>query len=313
MILESGSEYGKRLTAAREKMGITIEEVSYELKINLSTLKRLESSDSENLPKPGFTKGFIKAYCKFLKISPELILDEYKKTLDICDDKTVGSVLVEASEPKDFFILDFLKDKFFPLILFASVIVSVFILYSLLGNYEKSHTAGAEPVIKDKMIEINPDQLKDAAWDIDNVDEEKETESETVSFDVFDEIEPAPKTKEAVVRKEAKTKIAPIVADAKPEEVVEIEKPKYVPPKGKHRLVVEPLAETHLYIKTSLDTRPIRAKLVPEKVRTFRFDQAEVRFVDAGAVNLILDGNELGAIGIFGEEKKIEFPSLKEL
>lgn len=321
MILETAAaEYGKRLTSAREKMGITLEEVSYELKINLSTLKRLESSESKKLPKPGFTKGFIKAYCKFLKISPDLILAEYMQSLDAPDLETKGSVLIETSEPKDFFILDFLKDKFFPLIVFASVVAAVFILYSFLGNYEQSHTTTAGGLNQDKMIDMAPPTVdnKSTADLNDDVAEE-------VTFEIFDQEEPAPKVaslkveqkKDDLLKKNEETLAvkdsASSVVALQPEEVAEPEKPVYQPPRGKHKLVVEPLAKTYLYIKTNFDSRPIRATLTPEKVRTFRFDQAEIRFVDAGAVNVILDGDELGALGIFGEEKKLEFPSLKEL
>jgi cytoskeletal protein RodZ len=302
--LDSSSEYGKRLTQAREKMGITLEEVSYELKINLGALKKLEASDTKNLPKPGFTKGFIKTYAKFLKISPALIIDEYMQTLDSAKSEVSGSVLVETSEPKDFFIVDFLKEKFFPLILFVSVIAAVLILYTFLGNYENSQMANIDPLEQDKMIDVTPDP-------------------EEISFDVFDDA-PDPDKKVIIkdvkdVKKEALdvvvekfTNFENEVALDDAEADVE-EPPKYVPPTGKHKLVVEPLANTYLYIKTNNDSRPIRATLIPDKIRSFRFDQAEIRFVDAGAVNVILDGEELGALGVFGQEKKLDFPSLKEL
>jgi len=306
--LESSFEYGKRLTQAREKMGITLEEVSYELKINLGTLRKLEASDTKGLPKPAFTKGFIKAYAKFLKVSPTLIMDEYVQTLDAEKMKVSGSVLVETSEPKEFFIVDFLKDKLFPMVLFVSVIAAVFILYTFLGSFENSHVTEVTQVEQDTdtMIDVTP--APEAVVDKDDVDDEE------IDFSVFDEDN---NDNQETSEKKLDTKAESIVVkNEAAEEAIEKEedeKPKYVPPSGKHRLVVEPLAKTYLYIKTSKDNRPIRATLVPDKVRSFRFDQAEIRFVDAGAVNVIFDGEDLGALGVFGQEKKLDFPSLKEL
>jgi len=291
-------EYGKRLTAAREKRGVSLEEVAFELKINLSTLKKIEASNSKGLPKPAFTKGFIKAYCKFLKISPDLILNEYKQTLDESDSVVTNGVLIETSEPQNFFVLDFLKEKFLPLILFVSVISAVFILYSFLGNYEDSHIAGKDQLAPDKMIEVTPVSSE--------LEGQETVNNEDISFDVFDNEKVSKKNK---LKSELK-------AVGSVDNNNTLAEPKQVlppPPSGKHKLTVEPLAKTYLYIKTNNDNRPVRARLVPDTVRTFRFDQAEIRFMDAGAVNVFLDGDELGALGVFGEEKKLEFPSLKEL
>ena len=318
MILEENLEYGKRLIEARKKMGATLEEVSFELKISLKTLKNLEASDSKNLPKPGFTKGFIKAYCKFLKLSPDLVLDEYFQTVKEQVSSKPSDALDSESSTGEFFFLDFLKDQLFPLVLFVVVLAAAFVLYSLIESYGGDETGvGTKSYTEDKMVDVTPvEENKDAILN-DKIENQKEVvEIEAV---VEEEAERAvEKTEERTEKNVAELEVAPEDKDREQEkdelkeEVVEA-KPVYVPPTGKHILVVEPLEPSYLYIQTDKDTRAVRAKLVPEKTRTFQFDQAVIRFKDAGAVNLILDEKELDPVGAFGEEKKIDFPSLKEL
>gem|GEM_PF-2597969 len=314
MILEENLEYGKRLIEARKNMGATLEEVSFELKISLTTLKNLEASDSKNLPKPGFTKGFIKAYCKFLKLSPDLVLDEYFKTIELQSSSKPSRDLDKESDSSEFFFLDFLKDQIFPLVLFTVVLAAALILYSLNESYDSDETtADTKSYIEDKMVEVTPSKKSEDVVSANEVEKK-----ETITEEEAGVEETVEKAVESVEEEVVKLEPAPTAEDLEQkkdvlkQELVE-EKPVYVPPTGKHILVVEPLEPSYLYIQTDKDSRAVRAKLVPEKKRTFQFDQAVIRFKDAGAVNLILDKKELDPVGAFGEEKKIDFPSLKEL
>jgi len=325
--LETTSEYGQRLKAAREKRGITLEEVSYELKINLTTLKKLEASDSKNLPKPGFTRGFIKAYCKFLKISSNLVVEEYDQTIEVSSADSAKNVLSKASEPSHFFILDFLKEQIFPLFLFCSVIAAAFVLYSFIGSYEESHSTQNATEEVAKMVELV------LPAEVNSISEEEagaqlqEDEKETLA--VEKEVLPTPNdqtakdesgstkikvadtAQNAVVEAEKKSTSEPTEVSPDQDSSLVVEKVKVPPPTGRYELLVEPLAKTYLYIKTSKDVRFIRATLKPDKIRKFKFDKATIRFVDAGAVNITFDGEDLGALGVFGEEKTVEFPFLE--
>ena len=263
----------------------------------MSILAKIENSDSRNLPKPGFTRGFIKAYCKVLKMSPDFILSEYEKTLVDSEQLKTQGVLSEESNPGGLFVLDILKERFLPVFVFVSVISAVYILYSFLGTYENSHNL--------QFIEQNK-----TAEQIENAKPEKFEVVETrVETEEAAKVEESKEEDKEVVEVESK-EVEAVVATAETEVVLEVE---YVPPTGKHILVVEPLVKTALYIKTNLDTKPIKATLKPDVVRKFKFDQAEIRFLDAGSVSLTLDEEYIGALGAFGEEKKIDFPSLKEL
>ncbi len=108
-------EYGKKLENARTEKGLTLEDVSYELKINLKTLRRLEGSKTEELPKAPFTRGFIKTYCVHLGLEPSVVTEEYEKTLDEPTDKLQKGVLREDDDGDAFFAFDFFKNQFLPI------------------------------------------------------------------------------------------------------------------------------------------------------------------------------------------------------
>ena len=307
--MENHKSYGDRLREARENLGLSVEDISFDLKINVKTLNKMEESKTNELPKAAFTRGFIKIYCAFLKISPALVISEYDKTLSEGDKKLSVRFLQEDSEPKDFFVLDFLKDQLFPILIVASVLSAAIVLYSVLGSYKPNQIASDKP----ELIEVSAP-----------VAEKDDPEAEEVVAEDVKVIEEQPEQEEVKVEKQVKAKIVEEAVKPEPKlaEDKNIDKEKAIEKKGspkkrvitgEHKLIVEPLAKTALYIKTDLDSKPVRATLRPDKLRTFQFDQAEVRFLDAGAVSLIFNGEDIGALGVFGEEKKIDFPSLKEL
>lgn len=67
-LLEKGQNPGSLLKAAREKLGLTIGEVSARTKINEKQIEALESGDLSILPPATFAKAFIKSYCKVIKL-----------------------------------------------------------------------------------------------------------------------------------------------------------------------------------------------------------------------------------------------------
>lgn len=312
--MENKMRYGERLKNAREALGLTLSEISYELKINLKVLEKIESSETEELPKPAFTKGFIKNYCKYLKISPGLVLSEYEMTLGETDKKISTSVLSAESEKRATIVSKISNNKLFPFFAFGFAVLMLVPLYSFLAPSGKSFKVLVEEPVEVKEVVLN---LKDEPVEIEVADAVLE-----------DEINPD-NGKNDIKEKKVEKELSVAVEDPVPiiKKVVEPEEPviekvvgevqekiiKPFVPVGKHKLVVEPLAETVLYIKTNLDSRAVKATLKPDVLRTFQFDGAEIRFLDVGSVSLILDGEDVGALGVFGEEKTIKFPSLKEL
>jgi len=77
MNLESA---GARLKKIRQEKGISLEEVQKKTKVHLNILKAIEGDGLTNLSSI-YLKGFIKIYCKFLKVDPKEYIPDYKEAL----------------------------------------------------------------------------------------------------------------------------------------------------------------------------------------------------------------------------------------
>jgi len=69
---------GARLKKLRLEKGLSLEEVHKQTKISLNVLKAIEEDTHINL-NPIYIKGFIKIYCKLLKVDPRECLPDYKE------------------------------------------------------------------------------------------------------------------------------------------------------------------------------------------------------------------------------------------
>ena len=72
------SRCGGALRLAREKNGLTIQDIASRLKISPKQIIAIESDDFAALPEPTIVRGFIRNYAKLLKIDVEPLLDAYK-------------------------------------------------------------------------------------------------------------------------------------------------------------------------------------------------------------------------------------------
>lgn len=296
--------YGDILANARNKDSITIEQIAHELKININVLRKLEASDSENLPRPTYTRGFIRSYAGMLNLNPEPILELYNES--IADQKSPDvkkSVLKGEFDPTPFFLSDYLQRKILPIsVLIVLVTLGVFSLTKL-NQFEN----------KKPMPKVTKAVKVETSFKLNEVSEDV-SQDEVAAAGEVKALVKAAKPKE-IAPKEVEKPVKDLEAAA---EDVSTKIVKEAEPSPKavtyaHTLVVEPLAKSQLYIKTNLDEKFVRARLRLDKTREFKFDSAKIRFVDAGAVNLIFDGKDLGTPGGFAEDKTIDFPSLQGL
>ncbi len=70
--------FGNYLKSNREKKGIRLEEIASITKINLHTLEAMEADKWDELPAEPFIKGFITAYCKYVGLNANEIIELYK-------------------------------------------------------------------------------------------------------------------------------------------------------------------------------------------------------------------------------------------
>lgn len=76
-LLERGQNPGAVLRNAREKMGLSLAEISSRTKINLRNLEAIESGDLGALPPETFAKAFIKSYAKVVNLDHEPIVASF--------------------------------------------------------------------------------------------------------------------------------------------------------------------------------------------------------------------------------------------
>ncbi len=69
--------FGDRMKREREMRGITLEEIAESTKIGTRSLRALEQEDFEKLPGGIFTKGFVRAYARYLGIDEEQAVSDY--------------------------------------------------------------------------------------------------------------------------------------------------------------------------------------------------------------------------------------------
>ncbi len=73
------SELGERLRSTRESLGLSLEDVSGEIRIRPKYLQALEDGRFSDLPGRVTTKGFLRNYARYLGLNPDEILEMYRK------------------------------------------------------------------------------------------------------------------------------------------------------------------------------------------------------------------------------------------
>lgn len=74
-------EIGEKLREAREKMEISIEEASEDLKVEPSILQKIEEGDKESFKDVLYLKYYIRDYAKYLGLNSEELVEEFNEYL----------------------------------------------------------------------------------------------------------------------------------------------------------------------------------------------------------------------------------------
>lgn len=87
---------GEQLREARERHGISIDQVCNQLHLHAATVEAIEASDIDRLKDPVFTRGYIRAYANYLKLDPKPFVDAYNQATGqqttSADVKAIGTV-----------------------------------------------------------------------------------------------------------------------------------------------------------------------------------------------------------------------------
>ncbi|SDK33459.1 cytoskeleton protein RodZ [Methylophilus rhizosphaerae] len=74
-----GSGCGNVLKAAREAQGLSMHEVSSQLRLGIRQIQAIEQDDFDKLPQPSIVRGFIRNYARLLNIDVTPILEAYQR------------------------------------------------------------------------------------------------------------------------------------------------------------------------------------------------------------------------------------------
>jgi len=286
-------DFGKQLKNAREAKDLTLQQVSRELKINLNVLKKIEASEANDLPNATSTKGFLRSYASHIDLNVEPVIEDYLAKLQVNEVEVSDTVLKEAVDPSPFFLSEFIQKKILPVVFLFVVLGIGFVSYRYLNGVNEFFTNSFNFQSKSKVstpVEVTPKKK------VEEVGEEKEIAATDNDKEVKKSLE---ETSEALA-----TQVNP-VKELKEESVKKTS--------TDVKLIIEPLAQSYAYYKDQNNKSPITLSLKPNTKRSFTFKEAEITFLDSGAVNLILNGKDIGSPGIFAERKTVKFPSLEGL
>ena len=118
---------GEKLREHRVKRGLTIQEVEEQTKIRGFYIEAIENEDYKILPGKVYIIGFLKNYCKVLRISPTEIIDEFNSSWpdrDNVKDYVNGVNERKKKAPKEGF-------NYNKLLRFSIIVVAVAILLTV--------------------------------------------------------------------------------------------------------------------------------------------------------------------------------------
>ena len=97
------SDVSDRLRVARERAGLSIEDISASTKIRVGALEALERGDYHRLPGEFYTRAFLKAYAREVRLPEEDILREYDETHRPAEPEPVPVPLASRPTPRPLF------------------------------------------------------------------------------------------------------------------------------------------------------------------------------------------------------------------
>lgn len=92
----SAATLGAYLRALREAKGSSLEDMARSTRVGIRHLEALEEERLADLPSPVFVRGFIRAYCSFLRESPEVALGHYQ---DLAGERAAAEAASTPPQP----------------------------------------------------------------------------------------------------------------------------------------------------------------------------------------------------------------------
>lgn len=89
---------GNYLRSLREAKGSSLEDMARSTRVGIRHLEALEEERLADLPSPVFVRGFIRAYCSFLRESPEAALGHYQ---ELAGERAAAEAAITPPRPRN--------------------------------------------------------------------------------------------------------------------------------------------------------------------------------------------------------------------
>ena len=89
---EMPASLGKMLSEARERLGLSVMDVSSQIKFAPRQIEALEADDYLHLPEAAFLRGFVRSYAKILHLDPQVLLAALPQKKVVASELTPESV-----------------------------------------------------------------------------------------------------------------------------------------------------------------------------------------------------------------------------
>ncbi|MDR1255077.1 MAG: helix-turn-helix domain-containing protein [Puniceicoccales bacterium] len=160
---------GERLQQARQRLGLSLEDVAATLKIRKDVLLKFESNEFDIKLPPVYRKGFFKAYVKLLKLNAPTLLADYEEIvgeinpstsfslgqLKLDNPKSIGNdnkpeiTELEPGENSARYVRPVPQFVHFRLLIIGIVITLIVLTCGLYLRYTKEHAASTHPAVQD--------------------------------------------------------------------------------------------------------------------------------------------------------------------
>lgn len=100
---------GKKLSKAREALGLTQEEIARRLFLSKATIQSLESDDYARFSAAAYIKGYLSSYSTILGLSKEEILQDFSKIMPGAQETSLLMPTLSSEHPKEIFSARIMK------------------------------------------------------------------------------------------------------------------------------------------------------------------------------------------------------------
>lgn len=324
---------GEALRTSRERLGLSINDVSVATKINPRILKALEAGDFSGLPPVSFTRGFIRSYAAYLKIDAQPVLDafhaveasqEAKAPTDQENGETLSGQSQTDSSRRDTksLVESSLTSKIWGVIGVLAVALLIFGVKKVFDKYAQERviepSAITDSVPSDSASTstepakaTTPESTQPAPA------EPPATETAPASTELAGPNPPASSTSTSTHSK-SETPLATTSATTTPQPSPTVTAPATPAPTAPPATTVTKTSPQEVILE-ALDTVEVtvvvdeepakKIKLKPEGVHAIKAKGSiQLDIKDGGMVNIIYNGRERGVPGDLGKPVKVKFP-----